>query len=895
MVAADLDAWLRGGGLVVTASERAARALSVAFHRARHAEGLAAWPAPHIHPWNEFVRDAWQQRSLDGRLILNPTQEESLWAEIIQRHTQSAALLEGPRHRAARLAMEAHGLLSAYAPQLLEAGSRTTWQQDAAAFSAWLRDFDEACRAANLISPVRLPLELILLLSNSPAGGDQSARPPLLIAGFDRLQSTQHQLFEAWGEWRGVALEDPAPEVHFYEASDAQSELAACAIWCSRRLAANPNTRLLVVSQDAASRRGEIERAFLRHVGSDSLFEFSLGVPLDQVPLAHSAHLLLRWLTGPLAEHELDWLFAAGYAANPQESSVLQGSMRAIRQRSLEQPDWSLNGFLAQTAAAQPVLAQWTDRIGQAQQRVGEFSRQPRSPLDWSDFAAQLLESIGWPAAHALSSVEFQAARRFQQAVETTGTLGFDGRRIPWQDFLSALARTFDETLFTPQSHDASIQIAGPAESAGLTADAIWFLGANQDAWPIAASTHPLLPPEVQRRFAMPHASPQFDWDLAHSITERLLASAEEIHFSYARQIAGVESRASRLVVHAAGQPQPLPADLVADPTAPALAELFEDASLIAFPPGKVEGGAAVLTAQSQCAFKAFATYRLAAQTWEPAQPSLTPAQRGLLLHSVLHAIWAGPPEGLRNLEDLQNLKDQSAFVASHVRRVFQRDLRGNLRARMPRAYLELEEQRLVRLISEWLNYEATRVSFEVVETEAKEIIHLAGITLDLRLDRIDRLNDSTLLVIDYKSGDVSPKSWEPPRPEDVQLPLYAGFAIPENEALGGLTFAKLRPGNISFAGRIGDAKTTLLPGLSSRSSLVSDALTAEQLIDWRERIEQLARDFLAGRAEVDPREYPKTCERCGLQTLCRIQENQPEQEADSNGDAADTGEGSDD
>jgi hypothetical protein len=31
----------------------------------------------------------------------------------------------------------------------------------------------------------------------------------------------------------------------------------------------------------------------------------------------------------------------------------------------------------------------------------------------------------------------------------------------------------------------------------------------------------------------------------------------------------------------------------------------------------------------------------------------------------------------------------------------------------------------------------------------------------------------------------------------------------------------------------------------------------------------------VAGRAEVDPRAYPKICERCGLQTLCRIQENQ--------------------
>jgi hypothetical protein len=47
-----------------------------------------------------------------------------------------------------------------------------------------------------------------------------------------------------------------------------------------------------------------------------------------------------------------------------------------------------------------------------------------------------------------------------------------------------------------------------------------------------------------------------------------------------------------------------------------------------------------------------------------------------------------------------------------------------------------------------------------------------------LRLDRIDRLNDGSLLVIDYKTGDVSPKSWDLPRPDDVQLPLYAGFAL---------------------------------------------------------------------------------------------------------------------
>jgi hypothetical protein len=74
----EIDAWLRNSGLVVTASDRAARALAAAFHRARRAEGLLAWPAPGILDWKSFVRPAWEERSRDERLVLNPTQEQSL-------------------------------------------------------------------------------------------------------------------------------------------------------------------------------------------------------------------------------------------------------------------------------------------------------------------------------------------------------------------------------------------------------------------------------------------------------------------------------------------------------------------------------------------------------------------------------------------------------------------------------------------------------------------------------------------------------------------------------------------------------------------------------------------------------------------------------------------------
>jgi ATP-dependent helicase/nuclease subunit B len=96
---------------------------------------------------------------------------------------------------------------------------------------------------------------------------------------------------------------------------------------------------------------------------------------------------------------------------------------------------------------------------------------------------------------------------------------------------------------------------------------------------------------------------------------------------------------------------------------------------------------------------------------------------------------------------------------------------------------------------------------------------------------------------------------------------------LSEDEVLGGLVFAKVRPATCASPGWLATPGQHLKADLSSMSNLAWKDSLAESLIDWRLCIEQLAKDFLAGRAEVDPRDYPNTCERCGLQTLCRIQE----------------------
>lgn len=864
-----IDAWLRNGGTVVTASDRAARAVTAAYHHARRAEGLSAWSAPHVLGAAAFARAAWDERRRDGRLLLNPVQEQRIWAEIIGQGPHPAALLDGPRQRLAQLAMEAHELLCNFAPHYLQEKARNGWQQDAEAFSGWLAEFDRICRAENLLSASRLPLEVVALLQSAT-----KPRPPLLLAGFDRLLPAQKAFFDAWGAWSEVDRGEPASNIRFYAASDFPSELTACALWAARELAANPTARLLVITQDAAKRRGEIERAFLQSAGPE--FEFSLGVPLGGIALARSAQLALRWLAGALQEQQIDWLFSAGkLTADEKENRALQSYMRALRQRGLAQPQWTLESFLNQPRVKDAPPRTWAERMVTVQQLLEAPQRRTQTPLEWAELVPRLLEAMGWPGWRPLASEEFQALNRWQQTLELCGTLGFDGRRIAWQDFLSSLARQLDETLFTPESRNAPVQITGPAESAGLDADGLWFLGASEEAWPAPGSLHPLLPVAVQREAKMPHATAQLDWELARAVTARIAASAGEIHCSFARQNDSAEARPSRLIEEIAGSAQPFPNDWIATSALQPAAEFLEDNSRIAYPHAKAEGGAQVLTTQSLCPFQAFAITRLGAKGWNAAEAGLSAQERGNLLHAVMHLVWSGPPDGIASLQELLALGDIEDFVQKHVRKIFREKITTGMRKRMPRRYLELEELRLTRLIAEWLSYEAGRAPFEVAEIELKHTLSVSGLALDLRLDRVDRLNDGSLLVVDYKTGQVSPKVWELPRPEDLQLPLYACFALGENNLLGGLVFAKLRAGENEFAGRVGDPATTLLPGLKAASGLVKSKLEAEQIIAWREQIQLLARDFLSGDAAVDPREpLQKTCDRCRLQTLCRISES---------------------
>jgi probable DNA repair protein len=615
------------------------------------------------------------------------------------------------------------------------------------------------------------------------------------------------------------------------------------------------------------------------------------------VALVRSAQLLLRWLSDPLAESELDWLFSSNLAASPEESSALQHSMRTLRRLDRMRLQWPLEGFLNQAPIAATLPEQWKRRMISAQRKLRE-SNALLSPVEWADKVPHLLETIGWPGVDSKTSVEFQTLRRWQQALDTAGSLGFHGRRIPWHDFLSDLEHGAEEILFAAQSSDAPIQIAGPAESAGLTADAVWFLGADEDSWPGAASMHPFLPSKVQREFEMPHSSHQLDWRFSSAVTTRLLASSAEIHFSYAAQKDGVETEPSRLVAQLVGTPTPLAANQLPRAHDAPMAVAFADSTSVRFHRDQLSGGASALSWQSQCSFKAFASARLDARDWDAAEFGLSAKQRGQILHAVLHSMWSGRRPGIKNQSELNAIENLARFIEAHVKAGMHSVFPPGVLAEVPPKFLELEEIRLTRLLAEWIEFEKSRAPFEVEQTEAKRTVTIAGLSLNLRLDRVDRLVDGSPLVIDYKTGDVNPRSWDLPRPDDLQLPLYKVFGLEPVQpslfdsyggpARGGLVFAKVRAHDVCFTGRVADAKGTVIHDLPGNSGLVRRKLTGLEESQWKEYIRQMADDFVHGRAEVNPRDFPKTCERCGLQSVCRIQEPENRARAEEETEADD-------
>jgi probable DNA repair protein len=886
---------LERGATIVTASPRAARNLHLAYAAQQRESNHEVWPTPHILGWETWMRELWRIHSFfdtDAPLLLTSLQERTLW----KRAQENDAALVISSESLAALAQEAYGLLCAYEAH---SSRNFAWEQlDAERFRHWTAVFEEECRRKHWMSVSRLETTL--------AGKSHPELPrELVLAGFDHITPAQHSLLNAWKEHGMRVLEFHPESVGtqplWISAIDRREEMTACARWIREELSENAHSRIGIIVQDIEGTRGEIERIFRRILMPESKdilsspatmpFEFSLGLPLAQAHVIRAALLLLRWIVSPLREEDISWLTLSGFFANDSELFPLARLDAKLRSSGSPSPELSFESYLSSIRSMNYSSLQDFHLRLQALVKMtaaNAVSRQSRTYSAWIDLAQIFLKASGWPGTRVADSYQFQAQERWDHLLDEIALLDFDQSTVSFGEFIRLLEQQANETVFAPESHDAPAQILGPLESSGQLFSAIWFLGTDDNHWPMRARPHPLLPLTIQKQYRMPHATQESDWNLAQAITQRFLRSAPQVIFSYAQSDKDGELRFSPMIA-ALFAPGARPQRNMArrqgetEPFFPSLERISDASGTLPWPREQTAGGSEVLRSQAACPFQAFATKRLRAEPLNSKEWGLSASERGNLLHKVLDRVWSGPEfQSLRTSEDL------TAAIAEHrlreildrnITAVFSDLLRAHAGDIWMQSYLALEQERLRLRLEEWLMIEARRLPF-TVEAREQELrgAHVGDLRLNLRADRIDLLPDGSRFLIDYKTGEVSTSAWRGDRPEEPQLPLYAVYGHVEN--VSGLLFAQIRAGNLCFHGRVRDALVQLDTNLKPSSPMVREPYSQEMRSNWENILQNLADDFLQGIAVVDPHQGHKgiACKYCALPGLCRIAEQQREQ-----------------
>ena len=503
-----IAAAIEDGNTVIASSARAARALRRLHGEAQCNQGIAAWQAPDILDWDSWLSRLWQKRLRSGnetRLLLTMLQEQQVWVRLVKPAIEGRRLISVLG--VAELAQQAYSLLCTYGALEFLRGERVGGP-DVESFREWARGFERVCRREDWLSRSMLPL----VLHQAVLAGQVEATPRLVLIGFDRITPAQRHLMEAFQERdHGVEFAQ-ATEVAtsdtplLMKAADKRAEIQACALWLKRQLAdADRPPRIAVVVPAISTLRPEIERVFHQILAPDTVtirdrdlplpFEFSLGAPLAGIPMARAALLLLRWMNEPLLQDDLSWLMLSGFICEHEQELLQIASFDArLRQLPMRQREQDLETFLDLLSEgwreAIPLSA-LRDRLRTGRRLIP--AREGLNFAEWVAIAERILERVHWPGPHLLQSEDFQAQARWSRLLDSVAELAFDGRAVSYGEFLEVLERQAGQTIFAPESRDAPVQILGPLEAAGLTFDALWFLGADDGNWPATARPHAFL------------------------------------------------------------------------------------------------------------------------------------------------------------------------------------------------------------------------------------------------------------------------------------------------------------------------------------------------------------------------------------------------------------------
>ena len=844
----ELPGWFAQTATIVTPSAFLAGVAREQFSNERLKKNLESWERPPIHGLEAWLVSCWQEARYslnDPHTLLSPSQERALWHDTIeQEHPQLFDVSATVRlaQAAARLIAEWH---------IATDGEAWSDHADAQQFQRWFRTFRQRCRENKWITRADLPR----LVSGLFTSG-QLAPQATAFVGFENNSPALENVLSALGA-KGVRLPldhaKPAKKVPAkgFDALPEEIEYAA------RRLRSlfeeNQNRSLALFVPELAKNSSLVERTLkavfypsaatkLADI-SETLFRFSAAGLLIDEPLVAAALLLLS-ITGSRIDHSdagaiLRCPFIKG--AHAEQSVRALADIKLRKQREL---DVSFRDIEIASHSCPLLTACW--------QKVGKLlpkTLQRRTFSEWSEFISDMLAALGWPGDKALTAREERITDRWKDQLSELSSLGLVMPSLTFESALGQLRRLLSVRAERGE-WSSPIQVLDSSQAHGVECDSALIVGLSEETWPPALRASPLIPPKLQRKYNVPGNLRE---DRVRQ-TQALFETSPDLLVTFSGQIT---SLAVGLVAKKSKDVSLWEGDLPTDSFEPAELEQQRDGKAPPFiAAGELRGGTGVIKAQSQCPFQAFAKYRLHASRPEDASFGFDALNRGTFVHKSLELVWGR----LRSLQNLLHMP--KAELEELVRNSISEAVTTKDSGPLHQLSVATERERLQELILDWLEVERCRQQNFTVETiEEKQKFEVPGLSLALRVDRIDRLDNGNLVLIDYKSGAQSRPKLAGERPAEPQLLVYAAAA---NSDVDGMFFGQLKQRDVKA---VGYSRTKQFGGRA-----VEVKKEWERYIkDSHDTVHKLASEFVRGVAEVRPTGSP--CEFCGMKPFCRVNE----------------------
>lgn len=865
--------------VILCASTRLAQGIRQWLSSSYQQQGLSQWQAPQVFPLQDWLNQRIEHAILGGHIdvaeapqaMLSATQEALLWEQAIQ-HTlrQHEALDLFNTNGLASAAIEANRYLIEWNISLDMASANEETRQ----FMQWRQQFQALCKQSGYLESVRYQSWQLTQLRQHKL--PMPAR--IQLAGFDRI-NPHVQAFINLLQTTGVEVTafnngSPALSIQRMAFAEPMEEIRAAVHWAQQQLVAHPQARLAIIVPELDALRDTManllddtfhpEALHPAHTETPRCYEFSLGLPLNRWPLVNSALSLLRlaFQSAPMPQSALSSLLSDIYWSQALHEADARAALDAEmrRQLPLQVHAYTFARFVSRKQQDEypifcPALhADLTALLNHAKQ-----APRKQLPSAWANSFNALLQTTHWPGERSLSSHEHQCQTKFQDVLTQLAALDTWLGAVDAVSALHRLTQLCQAHIFQPQTvRLPNITVMGMLEASAQPLDGAWIMGMNDHVWPPLSRTNALIPAELQRQAGTPNASSEVQMAFASQIHQRLLQSAKQVIFSYARQEGDRLLRMSPLI-------QAIP-ETSATPLSATLAETLagsqaqdwqwlEDHQAPPVQEGEhISGGTGLLRAQALCPAWAFYQYRLKARKLETPHNGLDAMQRGDLIHRVLAAFWTQQATLDWQTVDTEKLKSKLDHIAAEVIAEFNQAFAQPFSA----VFCQLEAERLSKLALSWL-WEVERerpqaFTVTLVEQTFKPLIE--GIQVKLVIDRVDTLADGRLVVVDYKTGSMPDfKNWASDKISEPQLPIYAAFLL-QNAEIAAVCFGKLRLTDGGFAGVA--AEDDIVPGIKAFNHEKNKLFDPEQFPDWpsvlahwRTQITHTAQALKAGEAAV--------------------------------------------